>query len=62
MKNLVRNLFKGLFKGKKQQCNIPGVSNAKRTVCNCENVETTDIRLDKDGKYYHVLCMKPITI
>lgn len=40
---------------------IHNVSNAKRTVCNCPNVDTTDIRLDKDGKYYHVLCGKPIT-
>ena len=44
-----------------QALNIPVVNNAKRTVCNCENVETTDIRLGEDGKYYHVLCKKPIT-
>jgi hypothetical protein len=33
----------------------------KKTVCNCESIETTDIRLDKNGKYYHILCNKPIT-
>ena len=41
--------------------NIPRVSNAKRTVCNCQGVDTTDIILGENGKYYHVLCNKPIT-
>ena len=52
------DVFKPLLK---QALNIACVSKPKGTTCNCACVETTDLRKNKNGRYYHIGCGNPIT-